>query len=99
MFAVQILYDCLRAALKEMPPNILCWTMMLEVDTGDIAVEVEPFHQCSNRPNSGCENSKTVGGVFQQRCHCSCCETVGHLHWNGFLSAECRLLFITSENA
>ena len=30
----------LRAALKVMPPSLLCWPMMSEVDVGSMAVEV-----------------------------------------------------------
>ncbi len=32
----------MRAALKVMPPILLCWPMMSEVDVGGMAVEVEP---------------------------------------------------------
>jgi len=34
----------MRAAPKVMPPVLLCWPTMLEVDVGDMAVEAEPFH-------------------------------------------------------
>ena len=32
------------------------------------------------RPNNGYEHSEAVGGTFQQWCHHSSCERVGHLH-------------------
>ena len=35
----------MRAAPKVMVPILLCWSMMSEVDVGDMAVEVEPSHQ------------------------------------------------------
>ncbi len=35
----------MRTALKIMPPILLCWPVMLEVDVGGMAVEVEPSHQ------------------------------------------------------
>jgi len=37
----------MRAAPEIIPPNLLCWSMVLEVDVGGMAVEVEPFHQYS----------------------------------------------------
>ena len=36
-----------RAALKVMPPILLCWPMMLEASVGGMAVGVEPSHQYS----------------------------------------------------
>ena len=48
------------------------------------------------RPNSGCEHSEAVGSAFQQWCHHSKYETVGHLHWFRYLWARqtgsCSLL-------
>ena len=35
----------MRTALKIMPPILLCWPVMLEVDVGGMAIEVEPPHQ------------------------------------------------------
>jgi len=32
------------AALKVMPPILLCWPMMTEAGVGGMAVEVEPSH-------------------------------------------------------
>jgi len=40
----------MRAALKEMPPVLLCWPTVSEVDAGGMTIEVdnrEPFHQYS----------------------------------------------------
>lgn len=37
--------DFMRAALKVMPPILLCWSMMSEVDIGGMAVKVEPSLQ------------------------------------------------------
>ena len=39
--------ETMRAALKVMPPILLCWPMMSEADVGGMAVEVEPSHQYS----------------------------------------------------
>ena len=36
-----------RAALKVMPPILLCWLTMSEVNVGGMAVEAEPSHQYS----------------------------------------------------
>ena len=36
-----------RAALKVMPPILLCWPMTLEADVGGVAVEAGPSHQYS----------------------------------------------------
>jgi len=38
---------CMRAALKVMPPGLLCWPMMSEVDVDGMAVLIEPSHQYS----------------------------------------------------
>jgi len=35
----------MRTALKVLPPVLLCWPMMSEVDGGAMAVEAEPSHQ------------------------------------------------------
>ena len=35
----------MRAAMKVMPPILLCWPRMSEVDVCGTAVEVEPPHQ------------------------------------------------------
>ena len=35
----------MRATLKVMPPILLCWPMVSEVNVGGMAVEVEPSHQ------------------------------------------------------
>ena len=35
----------MRAALKEMPPNLLCCPIVFEADVGGMAVEVEPSHR------------------------------------------------------
>ena len=35
----------MRATLKVMPPILFCWTVMLELDGGGMAVEAEPSHQ------------------------------------------------------
>jgi len=37
----------MRAALKVMPPVLLCWPTMSETDFGGIAVEDEPSFQYS----------------------------------------------------
>ena len=37
----------MRVTPKLMPPVLLCWPVILEADVGDMAVEVEPFHQYS----------------------------------------------------
>jgi len=37
----------MRAAPKAMPLALLRWPNMSEADVGDMAVEVEPSHQCS----------------------------------------------------
>ena len=37
----------MRAALKIMPPLVLCWPTMSEVDVGGMAVEAEASHQHS----------------------------------------------------
>ena len=37
----------MRAALKEMPPNLLCCPIVFEADVGGMAVEVAPSCQCS----------------------------------------------------
>ena len=37
----------MRAALKVMPPILLYWPTVSEVDVGDMAIEVEPSHQYS----------------------------------------------------
>jgi len=34
-----------KVALKVMPPVLLCWPMMSEVDVGGVAAEVEPSCQ------------------------------------------------------
>lgn len=39
--------QCTRAALKAMPPILLCRSMMSEVDGGGMAVEVKSSHQYS----------------------------------------------------
>ena len=36
-----------RAAPKVMLPILLCWSTNLEVDVGDMEVEIEPYHQYS----------------------------------------------------
>ena len=36
-----------QVAPKVMPPTLLCWPTMSEVDIGGMAVEAEPSHQCS----------------------------------------------------
>ena len=36
---------CARAALKILPPILLCWPTTSEVNVGGMAVEVEPSHQ------------------------------------------------------
>ena len=36
-----------RAALEKMPPSLLCWPMMSEVDVGGMVAETEPSHQYS----------------------------------------------------
>ena len=36
-----------RAALKAVPPTLLCWSMTSEVDVGGMAGETEPSHQYS----------------------------------------------------
>jgi hypothetical protein len=38
---------CMRVAPKLMPPILLCWSMMSEVDVDNMAIEVEPSHQYS----------------------------------------------------
>jgi len=38
---------CTRAALKLMPPILLCWPMTSEANVVDMAVEVEPSRQYS----------------------------------------------------
>jgi hypothetical protein len=35
----------IKGALKQWPPISLCWPMMLEADSSDVALEVEPFCQ------------------------------------------------------
>ena len=35
----------MSAALKVMPPVLLCWPTMSDVDVGGMAAEVEPSHQ------------------------------------------------------
>ena len=35
----------MRAALKVMLPTLFCWPMTSETDGGDVAVQVEQFHQ------------------------------------------------------
>ena len=42
-------YAYTRAALKVMPPILLCWPTTSEVVVGGMAVEVEPSHQYSVR--------------------------------------------------
>ena len=37
-----------KVALKVMPPVLLCWPMMSEVDVGGVAAEVEPSCQYPN---------------------------------------------------
>ena len=37
----------MRAALKIMPPILLCWPATSELDAGDMAVEAEFSHQYS----------------------------------------------------
>jgi hypothetical protein len=37
----------MRVAPKFMPTILLCWSMMSEVDVGDMAVEAEPSSQYS----------------------------------------------------
>ena len=37
----------MRAVLKVMPPILLCWPTMSEVDVGGIAIEFEPSRQYS----------------------------------------------------
>ena len=37
----------MKAALKVMPPVLLCWPILLEMDVGGTAVEVEPSCQYS----------------------------------------------------
>ncbi len=37
----------MTAALKVMPPILLCWLITLEVSVGGMVVEVEPSHQIS----------------------------------------------------
>ena len=36
----------MKAALKIMPPILLCWLLMSQVDIGDIAVEIG--HSCQD---------------------------------------------------
>ena len=37
----------MKAALRVMPPVLLCWPILLEMDVGGTAVEVEPSCQYS----------------------------------------------------
>jgi len=37
-------FRVMRAALKVMPPILLCWPKMSEEDVGGMEVEVEPSH-------------------------------------------------------
>ena len=39
------MFCIMRAALKVMPPVLLCWPMMSEADVGGMAVEDQPSHQ------------------------------------------------------
>ena len=39
--------ETMRAALKVMPPILLCWPMTSEADGGGRAVEIEISHECS----------------------------------------------------
>ena len=39
-----IFFSVMKAAVKETPPILLCWSTTLESDVGGRAVEVEPFH-------------------------------------------------------
>ena len=41
------MFCIMRAALKVMPPVLLCWPMMSEADVGGMAVEVETSWQYS----------------------------------------------------
>jgi len=46
MYIHYIIYF-MRAAVKVMPPILLCWPTMSRVDAGGMAVEVDPSHQYS----------------------------------------------------
>ena len=51
-------------------------------------------------PNSVCEHSELVDGVFQKQCHHSHCETVALLHWYRFLQPwHAEFLLIIGKNA
>lgn len=69
--------QCTRAALKAMPPILLCRSMMSEVDGGGMAVEVKSSHQysitvyCHMRDGSRgavCENGYDMEVWMKQRC-------------------------------
>ena len=51
------------------------------------------------RPNSGCEHSEEVGGVFQQRWEWHERQAIFHVAIQAYTSIACKLLFITGENA
>ena len=66
----------MRAALKVMPPLLLCWPLMSEADVGDVAVEVEPSYQrsiacCCCAPNGSREavwqNGIWYGSVYEAK--------------------------------
>jgi len=90
---------CMRAALKVMPPILLCWPPMSEVDVGGVVAEVEPSHRypitCCCHVTDGSRGALWQNGIWHgsgywskdKRSNSSLWKKKG-THWHSWMLAE-----------
>ena len=89
----------MKAALKVMPPILLCWSVMSEMDISGMVIEVEPSHQysstCCCHVTDGSRGAIWQNDVWHGRireskaCHSiPSCRKNG-THWHSSTLGEC----------
>ena len=88
----------MRSTLKVMPPILLCWPVMSEVDVGGMAVQVEPSHQYSvtfrYRVTDGSRGAAWHNGIWYRSVYeANVCYWIppcrkNGTHWHSLMLAE-----------